>query len=117
VIKTDVISFLEKYTCPTHYNGYAELVELLLAASEYLEDTSKNLKIIYYDTAKKYDTTRLCLERNLCTLIVAWSKRSAFKKLFDKMPTNSALITCLVRIMCRTDKAAEEYTAYDLLLA
>lgn len=116
MVKADIISFLEKYTCPTHYNGYAELVELLLAASGYLEDASKNLKTIYYDTAKKHGTTRLCLERNLRTLIVAWSKKPAFKKLFDKMPTNSAFITRLVHL-CYADRTPEEYTAYDLLLA
>jgi hypothetical protein len=113
--KETVHKFLRGYDCPFHYNGYTELLDLIIRADGYYWDIVRNLKIIYMDTADSHQTTRLCLERNLRTLTIVWSKERKFHKLFKSKPTNAELIVTLVE-MIHKKKQEEQRTIYDCLL-
>jgi hypothetical protein len=108
--------FLENYDCPTSYNGYEQLVDIVLVGWEYFGRLPQNLKTVYHDVAKAHDTTRLCLERNLNTLIKVWTKRQKFQKLFSVLPTNAELIARIIEQL-RKKKQRDEYSVYDILFA
>jgi hypothetical protein len=114
--KNTVHNLLKDYGCPSGYSGYAQLLDLIIIASGYSRNVKRNLKTIYHDATKLHATTRLCIERNLRTLVTAWSKKSKFRELFDEPPTNAELIVLLIDLL-HYNELPEHRTIYDLLLA
>lgn len=96
-VKTGISEFLISYDCPSEYVGFPILVDLLKAAIENYTDLTLNLKSIYYAVAQQRKITRLCIERNLSTLLEHWVITDKFKKLFDQTPTNAKMLHILAR--------------------
>ena len=96
-IKTGIGEFLISYDCPVEYVGFPILCDLLKAALENYNDLSLNLKSIYLTVAEQHKITRLCVERNLRTLVKKWMSQPKFKELFDKELTNAQLLHILAR--------------------
>ncbi len=96
-IKTGISEFLLSYNCPSEYIGYAILCDLLKTALENYDDFTLNLKSIYYSVARQRKITRLCIERNLHTLIERWQEQPKFEELFDTPPTNAKMLHILAR--------------------
>ena len=83
-VKTGICDFLLSYDCPSEYIGFPILIDLLKAAIDNYAELAFNLKSIYYRVAKERKITRLCIERNLTTLLDHWAEAEKFKELFDK---------------------------------
>lgn len=96
-IKTGISDFLIAFDCPTEYVGFPILCDLLKAALENYADLALNLKSIYLSVAHQRKITRLCVERNLHTLIEKWKVVPKFKELFNDEPTNAQLLNILAR--------------------
>ncbi len=96
-IKTGISEFLIKYDCPSEYVGFPILCDLIISALENYTDLALNLKSIYLSVAHKYKITRLCVERNLHTLVEKWIVKPKFKELFSEVPTNAQLLHILAR--------------------
>ena len=94
-IKTGISDFLISYDCPSSYVGFPILCDLLKAALENYTDLALNLKSIYLIVAQRHKITRLCVERNLHTLVEKWRVRPKFNELFDEEPTNAELLHIL----------------------
>lgn len=91
-IKTGISDFLINYECPSGYIGFPILCDLLKAALENYTELASNLKSIYLTVAHQRKITRLCVERNLHTLVEKWMPQPKFKLLFDHEPTNAELL-------------------------
>lgn len=98
-IKTGICDYLISYDCPSSYVGFPILCDLLKAALENYTELALNLKSIYLSVAHRRKITRLCVERNLQTLIEKWELTPKFKELFDKEPTNAEMLHILARKM------------------
>ena len=96
-IKTGISDFLIEYDCPAGYVGFPILCDLIKASLENYTELSSNLKSIYLTVAQQRRITRLCVERNLHTLVKKWAPQPKFKLLFDKVPTNAELLYILAR--------------------
>ena len=96
-IKTGISEFLLNYECPSEYVGFPILCDLLQSALENYADLALNLKSIYLSVAHKHKITRLCIERNLHTLVGKWIVKPKFKELFTDEPTNAQLLHILAR--------------------
>ena len=96
-VKTGISDFLITYECPSDYVGFPILCDLLKAALENYTELASNLKSIYLTVAHKRKITRLCVERNLHTLVEKWLVQPKFKLLFDKEPTNAELLHILAK--------------------
>ena len=96
-IKTGIVEFLMSYDCPSEYVGFPILCDLVSAALDNYIDLALNLKSIYLKVASKRKITRLCVERNLHTLVEKWSPQPKFKELFSEDPTNAQLLHVLAR--------------------
>lgn len=99
VEKTGISEFLISYECPSDYVGFPILCDLLKAALENYLELASNLKAIYLTVASRRKITRLCVERNLHTLVEKWMQRPKFALLFDEEPTNAELLHILARKM------------------
>jgi hypothetical protein len=110
-----------QYGCPLKYNGFAILVDLIEVASRYDGDAKNNLKSIYMEVGDKYYMSRLCVERNLRTLVDAWRVSDKFGELFAQIPTNAELVMMLVNKFIDIDiDAAKSHSGiwncvYDIL--
>ena len=96
-VKTGICDFLLSYDCPSEYVGFPILVDLLKAAIENYTELALNLKSIYYRVGRQRKITRLCIERNLTTLLERWEEKEKFKALFDYRPTNATALNRLAR--------------------
>lgn len=96
-VKTGISEFLLSYNCPSEYIGFAILCDLLKTALENYNDLTLNLKSIYYTVAHQRKITRLCIERNLHTLVERWQEQPKFDELFDEAPTNAKMLNVLAR--------------------
>ena len=96
-IKTGISEFLISYDCPSEYVGFPILCDLLKAALENYTDLALNLKSIYLSVAHQHKMTRLCVERNLHTLVEKWMPYEKFNLLFSEEPTNAELLHILAR--------------------
>ena len=96
-IKTGICDYLIYYECPSDYIGFSILIDLLEAAIENFAELALNLKSIYYRVARQRKITRLCIERNLTTLLDHWEEKEKFKELFNKRPTNAVLLNILAQ--------------------
>ncbi|MCQ2381779.1 MAG: hypothetical protein MJ054_00560 [Clostridia bacterium] len=96
-VKTGISDFLISYECPTDYVGFPILCDLLKTALENYTELALNLKSIYLTVAEQRKITRLCVERNLHTLIEKWMSQPKFKFLFKEEPTNADLLHILAR--------------------
>ena len=96
-VKTGISDFLMAYDCPSEYVGFPILCDLLKATLENYADLALNLKSIYLTVAQKHKMTRLCVERNLHTLVEKWMLHAKFKELFQTEPTNAQLLHILAR--------------------
>ena len=94
-IKTGIGEFLITYGCPSEYVGFPILCDLLKVALQNYTDLAANLKSIYLIVAHQRKITRLCVERNLHTLVEKWRLQPKFKELFATEPTNAQLINLL----------------------
>ena len=100
-MRAEVEKFLMDYDCPLQYTGFSILTEAILCSSKYLGEIKSNLKNIYTDVGKKYDMSRLCIERNLRTLMTAWSNKKGFHELFTETPTNAKLVISLTHLFAQ----------------
>ena len=96
-VKTGISEFLIAHGCPAEYVGFPILVDLLKTAIENYTDLTVNTKSIYYTVARQRKITRLCIERNLTTLLEHWQTEEKFKILFDRVPTNAKMLHILAR--------------------
>ena len=96
-IKTGISDFLIAHDCPSGYVGFPILCDLLKTALENYTELALNLKSIYLTVAQRRKITRLCIERNLQTLVKKWAPQPKFKLLFEKEPTNAELLYILAR--------------------
>ena len=96
-VKTGICDFLLSYDCPSEYIGFPILIDLLKAAIDNFAELAFNLKSIYYAVADQRKITRLCIERNLTTLLDHWSEREKFKELFEARPTNAVALHIIAR--------------------
>lgn len=96
-IKTGISEFLIAYDCPSEYVSFPILCDLLKVALQNYTDLASNLKSIYLTVAHQRKITRLCVERNLHTLVEKWMPQPKFKELFTKEPTNAQLLYILAR--------------------
>ena len=94
-IKTGISEYLISFGCPSEYMGFPILCDLLKAALENYTDLALNLKSIYLTVAHHHKITRLCVERNLHTLVEKWASFPKFKLFFEKEPTNAELLHIL----------------------
>ena len=94
-VKTGISDFLIAYDCPSCYVGFPILCDLLKVALENYTELAANLKSIYLTVAHRRKITRLCVERNLHTLVEKWLPSPKFNLLFDKEPTNAELLYIL----------------------
>jgi hypothetical protein len=110
--KKIINDFLTEYSCPLKYSGRTQLVDLVIEANKYYGKIATNMKNVYAEVEKMYNTTRLCLERNLRTLVEVWQEESKFNELFPKSPTNMELVT---KITVQLHNLTEGKSAYDIL--
>lgn len=96
-VKTGISDFLIAYECPSGYVGFPILCDLLKAALENYTEMASNLKAIYLKVAHQRKITRLCVERNLHTLVEKWMPQPKFSLLFDDEPTNAELLYILAK--------------------
>lgn len=96
-VKTGISNYLISYDCPSEYVGFPILVDLLKTAIENYTDLTLNMKSIYYTVAKERQITRLCIERNLTTLVEHWATTEKFSALFEQAPTNAKMLHILAR--------------------
>ena len=96
-VKTGICDFLLSYDCPSEYIGFPILIDLLEAAIENFAELAYNLKSIYYRVAQQRKITRLCIERNLTTLLDHWSENVKFNELFKTRPTNAVALHIIAR--------------------
>ena len=94
-VKTGICDYLISFDCPSEYVGFPILLDLLKTALENFTEMAANLKSIYYRVATRRKITRLCIERNLTTLLDRWSEKEKFKLIFDKRPTNATALNIL----------------------
>ncbi len=111
-MKENIRDFLVHFECPVQYIGFSVLMEAINVASDYLGEIKANLKSIYIELEKRCKISRLCIERNLRTLINVWSKSEKFKELFDDIPTNAKMIITLAHKCLRPNESV-----YDILLS
>jgi hypothetical protein len=114
-MKNTIENFLKEYKCPMQYKGFFVLTDVILSSIKYLEEIKNSLKTIYWEVGKKHNVPRLCIERNLRTLINVWSKDEKFYSLFNTIPTNAELIITLAHKIPVTDNKYKETGVYEII--
>ena len=119
-MRKSIERFLIEHDCPLEYMGFSILVEAIACSAKYVGDIKSNLKSIYIEVGGKFNISRLCIERNLRTLMAAWAGTEKFCQLFEDVPTNAKLIISLTHKCFDTPKPERiksRASVYDILFS
>lgn len=104
-----VTQLLLDFGMPTHLDGFNYLRDSILRILDDRTLLRGVTKALYRETAKRFGTTPLCVERSIRTAIVAgWARQSKeerskrFGSLFDsfkKAPSNVPFLTAMIEFM------------------